>query len=634
MTRRLLSLSIMLISLTFASFAQAQQILAALDRSQKPIPGISQAQLTVILDALRGEARNVLGRQVLVLSETNTLQILRDNDIDPYCVDESCQLSLARCLQAEWLVSTNILPSASTGYLMQLGFYETASGNLLEMREARGEHWEALKNAAQVEARLLYVHAKPEGLRLSSGASPGSGGTPTKDWNFDLRTGHLITFSSEPTGATLYLDGSYVGETALTRELPKGPLRIKLSLPRYEDLEEAIEVSDEAMVHRVLTPLFGWLSLNTRPSGQPVQVDGQAVGVTPLDSLVLGFGSHVLQIGDDSRVVAQAQTIQIEKGRLLKRSLTIVEREGGLSVRAHNAGGNALKLPVLLDGQRVGETPHRQKLVVGEHRLKVGGREESIQVQEREVVDVDWELAGQTRAAHGRLPTSPGPLPGMTFVTIPAGSFQMGSPESEEGHQSDEEPVHEVHVESFQMMTTEVTQAQWRQVMRTNLSEFKGDNRPVVQVSWNDAQEFIRRLNRMDSGKGYRLPAEAEWEYACRAGSVGRWCFGDDEVELGMYAWYEANSDGETHAVGGKKPNTWGLFDMHGNVWEWCQDKWHNGYDGAPVDGSAWEDSGGVRIRRGGSWYSNSSYARCASRSYSNPSLTHAHLGFRCARTP
>ena len=171
---------------------------------------------------------------------------------------------------------------------------------------------------------------------------------------------------------------------------------------------------------------------------------------------------------------------------------------------------------------------------------------------------------------------------GMEFVKIPEGEFMMGSPSDEGDRDNDEGPVHKVTIEeSYYLGKYEVTQEQWREVMGSNPSYFKGDDLPVEKVSWTDAQMFIQKLNEMEGTNIYRLQSEAEWEYACFAGTTTRYYFGDDESRLGDYAWYLDNLDGQTHPVGQKKPNPWGLYDMHGNVWEWCQDEYHSNYDGA-----------------------------------------------------
>ncbi|MBE5227739.1 MAG: SUMF1/EgtB/PvdO family nonheme iron enzyme [Microcystis aeruginosa PMC 728.11] len=187
----------------------------------------------------------------------------------------------------------------------------------------------------------------------------------------------------------------------------------------------------------------------------------------------------------------------------------------------------------------------------------------------------------------------------LEMVSLPAGQFLMGSADSD-----NEKPQHQVKVNSFAIGKYPVTQAQYESVMGKNPSHFKNNpQNPVENVSWNDAQAFCRKLSQI-TGKTYRLPTEAEWEYACRAGTTTRYYFGDDANQLGDYAWYSANSQSKTHPVGQKKPNAWGLYDMIGNVWEWCEDNWHDNYIGAPTDGSAWIKNGNDNrsLLRGGSW--------------------------------
>jgi formylglycine-generating enzyme required for sulfatase activity len=220
------------------------------------------------------------------------------------------------------------------------------------------------------------------------------------------------------------------------------------------------------------------------------------------------------------------------------------------------------------------------------------------------------------------------------MVAIPTGSFTMGSPSSETGRSSDEGPLHIVIIGSaLAMSQTPVTQGQWKAVMGNNPSLFWtcGDDCPVEYVSWYDVQEFIARLN-TKTGKKYRLPSESEWEYACRAGGQQLYCGSDDILEV---AWHDANSEGRSHAVGRKKPNAFGLFDMSGNVWEWVQDCYHGSYDRAPANGDAWTGSDVCpsRVLRGGSWSSTARNSRAARRAKNTPEVQSSYNGFRLART-
>ena len=237
----------------------------------------------------------------------------------------------------------------------------------------------------------------------------------------------------------------------------------------------------------------------------------------------------------------------------------------------------------------------------------------------------------------------------LEMVYIPSGKFIMGSPEGEGDER--EKPQHEVTIPPFLMGKYPITQVQWRAIaslpkvkhnLKTDPSYFQGNNHPVESVSWNDAVEFCQRLSQQ-TGKEFRLPSEAEWEYACRAGTTTPFHFG--ETITGKLANYrlshtyakepKGENRGATTLVGQFPPNTFGLYDMHGNVWEWCADTWHDNYQGAPTDGSAWNRglNYNCSILRGGSWYDFPRYCRSASRDVviSDRSLLLNDVGFRVA---
>ncbi|OBQ42185.1 MAG: Sulphatase-modifying factor protein [Aphanizomenon flos-aquae WA102] len=212
----------------------------------------------------------------------------------------------------------------------------------------------------------------------------------------------------------------------------------------------------------------------------------------------------------------------------------------------------------------------------------------------------------------------------LEMAAIPGGTFMMGSPENEAGRHNNESPQHQVTVPSFFMGKYPVTQAQYQAIMGANPSYFKGSNRPVECVSWNDAVAFCEKLSQK-IGKTYRLPSEAEWEYACRAGTTTPFHFGETiTTDLANYDGNYTYGQGpkgvyraETRVRGFGVANNFGLYDMYGNVWEWCQDNWHSNYEGAPTDGSEWldiEENINTRLLRGGSWYSDPGYCRSAYR--------------------
>ncbi|MDR1166708.1 MAG: formylglycine-generating enzyme family protein [Deltaproteobacteria bacterium] len=231
---------------------------------------------------------------------------------------------------------------------------------------------------------------------------------------------------------------------------------------------------------------------------------------------------------------------------------------------------------------------------------------------------------------------------GMEFVLIPAGSFFMGSDREDNGGNPDETPSHRVALtQSFYLGKYEVTQRQWNIVMDANPSSARGDSLPVENISWDDASDFIARLNRREGTGRYRLPTEAEWEFAARAGTTTSYFFGNNDDDLGLYAWTKDNSgDGsgdnsgrKTHPVGGKLPNPWGLFDITGNVWEWVADIYDKGYYSVSPDADPKGPSDGdKKMVRGCSFLTVRSNCRVAFRGWPTPDIRE-DLGFRVAFT-
>jgi formylglycine-generating enzyme required for sulfatase activity len=291
---------------------------------------------------------------------------------------------------------------------------------------------------------------------------------------------------------------------------------------------------------------------------------------------------------------------------------------------------------VYIDNKKVGTTPMLiEQCLIGNHTIRVTKQGYS------EFMNTVTVREGQTenimaRLENGRQITFSDNLSftvaGVTFEMIPVerGTFIMGGT-SEQGSDTatNEKPVHRVTLSSYYIGKTEVTQALWQAVMGTNPSRFKGDNLPVERVNWKDCQEFIRKLN-SKTGKSFCLPTEAEWEYAARGGSKSRNNKYSGSSNLGDVAWYREDSDEQTHPVGMKRPNELGIYDMSGNVWEWCSD-WYSSYDSASQTNPVGPNSGTSRVIRGGGWGNNASYCRVSYRYISRPSDCGNLLGLRLA---
>ena len=251
--------------------------------------------------------------------------------------------------------------------------------------------------------------------------------------------------------------------------------------------------------------------------------------------------------------------------------------------------------------------------------------------------------AQQTRPAGGDATSPPKEVAAdlgggvkLDMVLIPAGEFMMGSPNSDRNAAADEKPQHRVRItKPFYLGKYPVTQEQWTAVMGVNPSFFKGAKNPVEEVSWDDCLQFLRRLNEKVGGGKYQFPTEAQWEYACRAGTTTRYCFGDDETGLADYGWYDKNSGGKSHPVGEKKPNAWGLYDMHGDIWQWCLDWYDPGYYAvSTTDDPTGPATGTARVSHGGCWFSPASSARSANHGRIEPEHRGSHLGFRVCMVP
>jgi len=350
------------------------------------------------------------------------------------------------------------------------------------------------------------------------------------------------------------------------------------------------------------------------PEGAAVTVDGNFLCTTPCSKMVLQ-GDHRIGMGKDG-FRQKKDVVRAERNnQFLSWNMEAISTRLSLTA-VDDRTGNDLVGDVYVDGAKVGQTPYDGLVAVSTQRVEVAP-----EGFDRQTVSVALEEGKTAQAtAHFRSVEKPKVPSGM--VSIPAGCFMMGSTDGD----YDEKPVHQVCLDAFSMDKYDVTQGAYRAATGKNPSYFSncGDNCPVEQVNWNEARSYCE-------GQGKRLPTEAEWEYAARAGTTTRYYWGNDTSEAGRYAWYSSNSGNTTHPVGQKEPNAWGLYDMVGNVWQWTADWYAKDYYGSsPERNPKGPGSGSLRVFRGGSWRSAPAGLRSARRDYGTPVYRRDLLGLRC----
>ena len=342
--------------------------------------------------------------------------------------------------------------------------------------------------------------------------------------------------------------------------------------------------------------------------------------------------SGTITVSDDGQV-----TVIDDIGRThIYKTISLAERAGVVIPKEQNKLAQPRWYEAAKKTDAEGEEePRVQPLTQKEYKAQVWKN-----WMRKDMVKVEDALDISLKGAASRAEERAGFLPN-SFSYIPVGTFSMGSPAGESGRDDDEDQVDVRIVTCFLLGKTEVTQSQWKSVMGNNPLHFKGDNLPVENVSWSDAIEFCwiltqreREAGRLPKNWKYTLPTEAQWEYACRAGTTTGYYTGDTEADLARAGWYDGNSDRKTHPVGQKEPNAFGLYDMHGNVWEWCSDYYNLSLSGGtdPVRTSSGNGKfGSDRVYRGGSWNGDAQYCRSADRIGNSPGNRYGSLGFRVA---
>ena len=497
-----------------------------------------------------------------------------------------------------------------------------------------GEHRiEVLKAMYAPASQMVTVtdgHTLPVGMQLSA--------------NYGT-----LTFQTDAS-SEIWINNEKKGEGSWSGRLNAGIYILEVRRPFHRSVRQSLEV--KAGDVRTLSlgspePIYGILNISSSPGDAEIWIDGRSYGTTPRILKDILIGEHTLELKKEGCARA-SQLINVEEGKILPVHLTL---SSGCSVILQtDREGDIL----YVDGKRVGVSPQRLELSYGVHTIRAERGEQhtekELEVTEtggESVVTLGFGLLSQIRWSSSVTPKQKEILSRLVgnMVKVDGGRFQMGAT-SEQGSDanSKEKPVHEVTLSDYYMGKYEVRQSEWEVVMGSNPSRFKGEDLPVEQVSWEDCHEFIGRLNAL-TGLNFKLPTEAQWEYAARGGRLSKGYKYSGSNNLGEVGWYWENSGdrvltGEwkikkvdrnhcrTHRVGEKQPNELGLYDMSGNVYEWCED-WYGGYSVTSQRDPLGATSGSNRVYRGGGWISVAWYCRVSIRNSGVPGDRYNYLGFR-----
>ena len=458
--------------------------------------------------------------------------------------------------------------------------------------------------------------------------------------------GNFYAISVQPKDAKVTVDGvlqesSSDGEYSAM--LPYGTHTYKVEAGGYISKSGSFSVSsgDMAPINVSLVSALATVSVTCPTPAVSLYVDKKSVGNAPWSGS-LKEGMHLVEAKKNG-YRSQQKTIQLSQQQKLDVSFgELVAILGNLSVNYKPFGAE-----VYVDGKKLGQSPRVfNGLLVGNHQVEVrkdgyATDKKSVTISEGQTASISGTLSSNTASSSNGYASSSSVSSGGNEISIPvkngitidmvkveAGTFMMGATSEMQNPWDDEKPVREVILTNdYYIGKYEVTQSLWQAVMGTNPSYFKGDNLPVEQVSWDNCLEFISKLNSL-TGRKFRLPTEAEWEYAARGGKKSRGYQYSGSFNISDVAWYNGNSGNKIHPIGMKQANELGVYDMSGNVNEWCQD-WYGSYVSSSQTNPLGANSGSFRVCRGGSWYFGTVNCRSSFRSRGNPDTRSRYLGFR-----
>ena len=439
-----------------------------------------------------------------------------------------------------------------------------------------------------------------------------------------------VTISTLP-GASIKINGQVKGRGSYSEELGEGIYDIEVSLESHRSVTRQIEVvaKQPQIITLEPTPIYGSLDIESQPMFANVTINGKSYGDTPLSIENMLIGDYEVVLSKPGCATVTKRVTITEKNQSTVEATLPQGRE--MTIRSDASGDE-----VFVDGVKLGVTPLTSNLAFGKHTVELhrAGKTTKTDVDitthgsQKEIVLTFLMPRWSSSATASQKQVIQKLIDDM--VMVEGGTFTMGAT-SEQGRDAFvyEKPTHIVTLSDYMIAKTEVTQELWHAVMGSNPSYFKGDNLPVEQVSWDDCQKFIKKLNSM-TGLNFRLPTEAEWEYATRGGNKSKGYKYSGSNDISSVAWYDGNSSSKTHSVATKSPNELGLYDMSGNVWEWCSD-WYGDYSSGSQTNPKGPSSGSNRVGRGGSWSGNAGYCRVSYRVGNLPDSRGINLGLRLA---
>lgn len=434
---------------------------------------------------------------------------------------------------------------------------------------------------------------------------------------FDMVPAFAELTVNTSTDAIIYIDGSIKGTTTWKGRVSEGVRNVKVVKEGFVTREHQVTIvrGRDISIDLMLTAKKGTLDIKTDPPQAMISLDGKMYGLSPRIITDLPFGNYTLSLEkpDHTSVVMRVSItdtnpIEINVPLLSGKEITLLSNPSGASIT--------------INDEHKGETPLKIWLKYGSYNIKFDkdGKTvvENIVVSHGGVIEFTANLKTFTDPFEGQM------------VFVKGGGFRMGDTYGDGNRE--EKPVHPVTLNDFYIGKYEVTQAQWKEIMGENPSHFAGcDDCPVERISWLDVQEFLTKLNEL-TGKNYRLPSEAEWEYAAKGGENSRGFRYAGKNNINFVSWYSGNSGNKTQPVGQKEPNELGLYDMSGNVWEWVND-WFDFYTDSPKVNPKGPENGDFRIVKGGSWFGYIGGSRVSCRGSDDPSNKRSYIGFRIARS-